>query len=254
MTEFGGKVALVTAAAGLGAGQATARRLAAGGAKVVVTDSHERRTHEVAKAIAADFPDTTVVGHVLDAGDLANIDAVVAEVGRTLGPIQLLVNNAAVNWAAPIWDYDIDKWHRTMAVNLTGAWYLCRQTMPMMREAGGGSIVNVSSGAAEEGGRFGTETVYAITKGGMQTMTRGLAADGGPYGIRVNTVSTGGIAGSKFMIDHPDQAEALAAGTPIGRLPSKEEVAEAIAFMLSDRASGITGDILTVNAGFIMRS
>ena len=85
-TEFAGKVALVTAAAGLGTGKATARRLAAGGARVVVTDSHERRTREVAELLAAEFPQTTVVGHVLDMGDLANIDAVVTEVTRTQGP------------------------------------------------------------------------------------------------------------------------------------------------------------------------
>src|SRR4051795_10138380 len=108
MSEFDGKIALVTAAAGFGVGQAVSRRLAAGGARVVVTDSHERRTREVAAAIAADYPDTTVVGHPLDVGDRDQIHEVVAAVGRDLGPIQLLVNNAAVNWAGPIWDYDLD--------------------------------------------------------------------------------------------------------------------------------------------------
>ena len=252
--EFKGQIALVTAAAGLGLGQAVARRLAAGGARVVVTDSHERRTREVTAAMAADHPDTTVIGHTLDVGDRDQIHEVVAAVGKELGPIQLLVNNAAVNWAAPIWDYDIDRWDRTVAVNLTGAWLLCRAIMPMMRDAGGGAIVNVSSGAAEEAGRFGDEPVYSITKGGMQTLTRSCANDGGPFNIRSNTVSTGIIMGSKFINDHPDQAERALKGVPLGRHPTAQDAAEAVVFLLSDRASAITGTILDVNAGFHMRS
>ena len=128
--EFAGQVALVTAAAGRGIGQAVARRLAAGGAVVVVTDSHERRTAEVAAAIAADHPDTTVVGLPLDVGRRDQIDQVTAEVARQLGPVRILVNNAAVNWAGPIFDYDVEHWDTTLAVNLTGAWYLCRAVMP----------------------------------------------------------------------------------------------------------------------------
>src|SRR5947208_9982596 len=91
-TEFAGRIALVTAAAGKGIGQAVSRRLAAGGATVVVTDIHEHRTTEVAAAIAADYPDATVVGHPMDAGDRDAIDRVVADVIRTLGPVQILVN------------------------------------------------------------------------------------------------------------------------------------------------------------------
>ena len=92
--EFEGRVALVTAAAGAGIGQAVARRLAAGGASVVVTDIHERRTKEVTAAIASDFPDVTVVGYAMDASDRGHIDEVVADVCRSLGPIRILVNNA----------------------------------------------------------------------------------------------------------------------------------------------------------------
>ncbi|HSS11467.1 MAG TPA: SDR family oxidoreductase, partial [Acidimicrobiales bacterium] len=131
--EFGGRVALVTAAAGKGVGQATARRLAAGGAQVVVTDVHERRTREVAAAIAADNPHTTVVGYPLDAGDRGQIDSVVDTVSRELGPIQILVNNAAVNVVGSIFDYDPDNWDWAVRVNLSGPWYLCRVIMPLMR-------------------------------------------------------------------------------------------------------------------------
>jgi NAD(P)-dependent dehydrogenase (short-subunit alcohol dehydrogenase family) len=253
--EFTGKVALVTAAAGLGVGQAVARRLVAGGAAVVVTDSHSRRTAEVAERIAADFPDARVLGLCLDVGDLAQIDSVVADVARQLGPVQILVNNAAVNWAGPIWDYPLDRWTRTMDVNLTGAWYLCRQTMRGMRAVGGGSIVNITSGAVETGGGFGVEPVYAITKGGMETLTRAVAHDGGPFGIRANSVSVGIVADSKFILDHPDQAERSLGDLPLGKHVVARDVAEAVAFLVSDeRAGSITGDILSVNAGGLMRS
>jgi NAD(P)-dependent dehydrogenase (short-subunit alcohol dehydrogenase family) len=253
--EFAGKVALVTAAAGLGVGQAVARRLLSGGATVVVTDSHERRTAEVTGQIAADYPGARVLGLQLDVGDLAQIDAVLTSVNEQLGPVRILVNNAAVNWAGPIWDYPVDRWHRTMDVNLTGAWYLCRQTMPGMRDAGGGSIINITSGAVETGGGFGVEPVYAITKGGMETLTRAVAHDGGPFGIRANSVSVGIVADSKFILDHPDQAERSLRDLPLGKHVMARDVAEAVAFLASDeRAGRITGDIISVNAGGVMRS
>ena len=174
-TEFDGRIALVTAAAGAGIGQATARRLAAGGAHVVVTDIHERRTHEVAAAIAADHSGTTVVGLPMDAGDREQIDAVIAEVTRTLGPVQILVNNAAVNVIGSIFDYDPENFDWCVRVNLSGPWYLCRTVMPLMRDASGGVIVNVSSYAPDVGGG-GIEAPYAITKGGLNVLTRSSRA------------------------------------------------------------------------------
>jgi NAD(P)-dependent dehydrogenase (short-subunit alcohol dehydrogenase family) len=198
MSEFDGRVALVTGAAGRGLGQATARRLARGGATVVVTDIHERRTGEVAEAIAADHPDVQVAAFAMDAGDRDQIDAVVGEVARTLGPVQILVNNAAVNVVGSIFDYDPENWDWCMRVNLSGPWYLCRAIMPLMRDAGGGAIVNVSSFAADVGGG-GIEAPYAISKGGLNVLTRSCAHEGGPYGIRANTVSCGVIRGTKFV-------------------------------------------------------
>ena len=140
-TEFDGKVALVTAAAGAGIGQAVARRLAAGGARVVVTDIHKRRTEEVTAKIAAAYPDTTVVGYRLDAGDRSDMDQVVTDVFDKLGPIQILVNNAAINVVGSIFDYDPADWDWTLAVNLSGPWYLSRAVMPLLRHAGGRVIL-----------------------------------------------------------------------------------------------------------------
>jgi NAD(P)-dependent dehydrogenase (short-subunit alcohol dehydrogenase family) len=240
-TEFDGRIALVTAAAGAGIGQATARRLAAGGARVVVTDIHERRTREVASAIAADFPDTTVVGLPMDA------------VTRTLGPVQILVNNAAVNVIGSIFDYDPENFDWCVRVNLSGPWYLCRAVMPLMRDAGGGVIVNVSSYAPDVGGA-GIEAPYAITKGGLNVLTRSCAHEGGPFGIRAVTVATGIVTGTKFIDDHPEILETPGNEPPLGSYADAGDVAEAIAFLASDRARHITGEILNVAAGSYMRN
>jgi NAD(P)-dependent dehydrogenase (short-subunit alcohol dehydrogenase family) len=251
--EFEGRVALVTAAAGAGIGQATARRLAAAGARVVVTDVHERRTREVTAAIAADHPDTTVIGLPMDAGDRDQIDAVVDEVTRTLGPVQILVNNAAINVVGSIFDYDPENWDWCMRVNLSGPWYLCRAVMPLMRDAGGGVIVNVSSYAPDVGGA-GIEAPYAITKGGLNVLTRSCAHEGGPFGIRAVTVAMGIVKGTKFIDDHPEIVERADTMGPLGSFAEASDIAEAIAFLASDRARHITGEILNVAGGAYMRN
>jgi 3-oxoacyl-[acyl-carrier protein] reductase len=249
--EFHGRIALITGAAGAGIGQATARRLAAGGARVVVTDIHERRTREVAARLAGEFPDTTVVGIPMDAGDRGQIDAAIAQVTDELGPVQVLVNNAAVNVVGSIFDYDPEHWDWCVRVNLSGPWYLCRAVMPLMRDAGGGVIVNVSSYAPDVGGA-GIEAPYAITKGGLNVLTRSCAHEGGPFGIRAITVSTGVVTGTKFVDDHPELLEM--SESPLGEHADAASVADVIAFAASNRARHITGEIVNVAAGAYMRN
>jgi NAD(P)-dependent dehydrogenase (short-subunit alcohol dehydrogenase family) len=252
-TEFAGRTALVTAAAGQGIGQAVARRLAAGGATVVVTDIHPGRTEKVARAIAGDHPRATVIGLPLDVGDRDRIDQVVDEVTATLGPIRILVNNAAINVLGPIFDYDPAAWDWVVRVNLTGPWYLCRRIMPLMRDAGGGAIVNIGTYAPDIGGA-GIEAPYAVTKGGLNVLTRSCAHEGGPHGIRSNCVSMGMVRGTKFVDDHPELRELPDTLGPLGELPHADDIAEAVAFLASDRARFVTGEIVNVSGGSYMRN
>jgi 3-oxoacyl-[acyl-carrier protein] reductase len=251
--EFDGAVALVTAAAGLGIGQAVARRLAQGGARVVVTDIHERRTREVVKAMAEDYPDREIVGYTMDAGDRNDIDEVVDQVLEKFGAIDILVNNAAVNILGSIFDYRADDWDRVMDVNIHGPWYLARRALPHMRDHGRGVVINIGSYAPDVGGA-GLETPYAVSKGALNTLTRSLAHEGGPYGIRANTVSMGMVEGTKFVMDHPELRERSDSLGPLGSLPDKDEIAEIVAFLASPRAAHVTGEIINVSGGAYMRN
>lgn len=253
-SEFEGRIALVTAAAGAGIGKAIARRLAAGGARVVVSDIHEGRSHTVAQELSREFPETTIVGHPMDAGDRDQIDAVVEEVSASHGPIQVLVNNAAINVVGSIFEYDPENWDWCVRVNLSGPWYLCRRIMPIMRDAGGGVVINISTYAPDVGGG-GIEAPYAITKGGLNALTRCVAYEGGPHGIRANTVSMGMVKGTRFAEQNPKLFEMAESRGVLGdSYPTADEIAEATAFLASEKARNITGEILNVAAGAYMRT
>lgn len=252
--SLAGHVALITAAAGRGTGQAIARRFAAAGADVVVTDVHAARTEDVASAIAADHPDVRVLGLPMDGGDRAAIDAVLAAAEAELGVVTVLVNNAAVNVTGSIFDYDPADWDRIVAVNLSGPWYLSREVMRGLRDAGrGGVILNISSYAPDVGGE-GKETAYATTKGGLNALTRCLAHEGGPHGIRANTISLGVISGTKFIDDRPEILERARELSPLGTVATAADVAELAAYLASDRAATITGETVNVAAGSYMRT
>jgi 3-oxoacyl-[acyl-carrier protein] reductase len=247
---FEGRLALVTGAAGSGIGKATARRLAAEGASVVVTDVHPGRTATAAAEIQDEFPGVRVVGRPMDAGDRAAIDDVVGTVTADLGPIDLLVNNAAVNVLGLVVDYDPDDWDRVIDVDLTGCWYLTKTVMPAMIERGHGSVVNISSVASSLGGG-GTEGPYAAAKAGLQSLTRTVAAEGGPHGIRANAIAVG-IVWTKFVEKHADRLAPEAERTPIRRLGRPEEIAAVVAWLASDESSFVTGATINASGGWYM--
>ncbi|MGV0045061.1 SDR family NAD(P)-dependent oxidoreductase [Mycobacterium colombiense] len=246
-------MAFVTGAAGMGIGNATVRRMAAGGASVVVTDIHPGRTDDVTRSIAEEYPKSRVYGYPMDAGDRGHIDDVVEKVLADIGRIDILVNNAAINILGSVFDYEPADWDRVMAVNIDGPWYLARRVLPQMRDRNAGVIVNVTSYAGDVGG-MGMETPYAVSKGALNTLTRCLAHEAGPFGIRVNSVSPGVTDGTKFIVDHPEIRSRPDAVGPLGSVPHKDELAEVIAFLASPRAAHITGEIINVCGGAYMRN
>lgn len=252
--EFDGRAALITGAAGKGIGRAIASRLAAGGAAVAVTDIHEKRVESVVAELRERMPGARIFGYVLDVADRASVDAVVAATEAEIGPIRILVNNAAENLTGPIFDFDPAAWDRVLAVNLSGPWYLARTTMPQMRDAGGGVIINITTYAPDVGGE-GLETPYATSKGGLNALTRALAWEGGPVGIRCNAISMGIVTMTKYADDHPEQVTEYGIDrSPLRMLPDPSDIAEAAAFLAGDGARTITGEILNVASGTYMRS
>jgi NAD(P)-dependent dehydrogenase (short-subunit alcohol dehydrogenase family) len=247
--ELAGRVALVTGGAGAGIGSATARRLAEEGAAVVVVDDHERRTREVAEALAKETG-ARVLGCVGDIADRARMDAVLAEVEEALGPVDVLVNNAAINVLAPLSRYETDDWDRVMAVDLDAAFYLIRRARPGMLERGQGSIVNITSVAAFLGNV--QEGPYAAAKAGLHALTRSVAVEGGPRGVRCNAVATG-IIESRFVQRYAEAMEPEKQRTPLRRFGRPEEVAELVAFLVSERSAFITGEVINISGGWYLR-
>lgn len=252
--EFAGRVALVTGGGGSCIGGPTALRLAEEGAAVVICDLHERRNREWAERIRKETGRPVLDFH-LDISDRPAVERMVAEAARELGPVDLLVNNAAENKLGHVVDYDMDDWDRTIEVSLTAQFHLIRRVVPAMVERGRGGIVNIASVAGwvgnpnEERG----EPAYATAKAGLLSLTRQVAHELGPAGVRCNAVAPG-VIWSRFVEKYEEQLRPIADETPLRRFGRSEDVVEAILFLASDRRAGfVTGETLNVSGGWYMR-
>jgi 3-oxoacyl-[acyl-carrier protein] reductase len=246
--SFDDKVVLVTGAAGSGIGQATAMRFARDGASVIVTDIHQERT-ERAVARIAESTGARVTGRVLDVGDLEGIGRIVAEAEASMGPIDILINNAAINPVQPFENMSMKDWEETLRANLTGPMELIRILLPGMKEKGWGAIVNVSSVATYTSPAG--EAPYAATKAALHSLTRTVAAEVGPYGIRCNTVAPG-LVWTKFLEKNEEQFRPEIEKTPLRRFGYPDDVADVIAFLASEESRFITGETIVVSGGWYM--
>ena len=248
--EFAAKVVFVTAAAGAGIGQAVARTFAREGATVVISDQHAGRTQSVARDIAADTG-ADVSGLACDVRDEARIDEVMAEVVSRHGRLDIVVNNSGINQLAPLHEMPTQVWRNVMDVTLTGPFLVTRRALTIMREQGtGGAIVNMSSIAGWMRPAQG-EAHYAAAKAGIMGFTRAAAMEAAPFSIRVNAVAPG-LAWNPFLakIYSEEYVAEMARQTPLGRAGLPQDVADAVAFLASDKASFITGEVLCVSGGY----
>ncbi|QLY30217.1 glucose 1-dehydrogenase [Nocardia huaxiensis] len=239
MADLTGKVALITGAA-RGQGAAEARLFAERGAQVVITDVLETEGKELAESLGAA---ARFVRH--DVTDADSWNVAVAEAISSFGKLDVLVNNAAIYTMKPLVETSAEELERILKVNLVGAFHGLKAVIPAMTEAGGGSIVNISSQAGLEG--LMNHAAYGSSKWGLRGLTKIAALELGPAQIRVNSVHPGPIATPMvpYLTTGPGSFPTL----PLERTGLPEEVAELVAFLASDAAAYITGAEVTVDGG-----
>ncbi|MGD1885636.1 MAG: SDR family NAD(P)-dependent oxidoreductase [Cohaesibacteraceae bacterium] len=249
--EFEGKTAIVTGAA-MGIGKACADTLVAQGAKVVLADIDADAGQQAADALgdAARFIKT-------DVRSMDDMRAMAALAVQAFGGIDILVNNAALALGGIVDEIDEEDWQTVIDTNLSSVWRGMRVCVPEMRRRGGGAVVNMSSVQGLIG--FKGWPAYAAAKGGINALTKQSAVDLAPHGIRVNAVAPGTIMtplNQKLFDDMDDPSELIETWNkahPIGRFGEAQEVADLVAYLASDKASFITGEIIRVDGGLAVR-
>lgn len=246
------KVGIVTGA-GQGIGRAIAMSYAREGARVVVADFNEEMGSETVRLIEADGG--TAIFSFGDVSKEESVKAMVDEAVSTYGRLDIACNSAALSrGSGPIHEYERSVFDQTLEMCLTNTWLCMKYEIAAMLATGGGAIVNISSNSSLKGQAF--NTAYAAAKGGVNILTKSSAAEYGAQGIRINAVSPGVIRTpgvEKYFAEQPKMAEGLKKAAVMNRLGEPEEIAEAVTFLSSDRASFITGQILSVDGGGAVR-
>jgi NAD(P)-dependent dehydrogenase (short-subunit alcohol dehydrogenase family) len=247
-----GKVAVVTGA-GRGIGRAIAERLAAEHAAVVATQRAVAEGEELCERLQAAGADAAFVA--ADLREPAQVQRVVTVALDRFGGIDVLVNNAAVGLLKSVVDTTDSEYDTVIDTNLRSVFLCCRYALPPMLARGGGSVVNIGSVAATVG--FTTDAAYCASKGAVEALTRQMALDYSPRGVRVNCIAPGFVETEQmrtYIASHedPDAAhDAMVRLHPIGRIGRPEEIAAVAAFLASDEASFVTGASWAVDGGLL---
>jgi meso-butanediol dehydrogenase/(S,S)-butanediol dehydrogenase/diacetyl reductase len=244
--NLNGKTGLVTGATS-GLGCAIAREMAADGAQLMLTGRNQAAGAALAKELGARF----VEGDIADPGFP---DRLIAETVSALGRLDILINNAGINHRGSILDTSDADWTRVMDVNVTALMRCSRAALRHMVAAGKGSIVNIASDFAVVAGQG--EAVYCASKGAVLQLTKAMALDHGPQGVRINAVCPGDVETPMLLEDIQAGGETIAAGLArkgaafaLGRVGQPAEIAKVVAFLASDAASYVTGAAWLVDGG-----
>ncbi|WP_205693811.1 SDR family NAD(P)-dependent oxidoreductase [Croceicoccus ponticola] len=253
-----GKTAFVTGTAS-GIGRETAIVCAReGAARIACADIHEESNQTTAEKLRAEGAE--VMSLQVDLGDVEQIQAAFEKVSKDWGSLDASCHIGGYSWRGETLDVTEDQWDKVMNVNLRGTFFCCQEALKIMYSQGRGSIVNMSADAAFYP-IYGF-ALQAASKGGIVNMTKTLALEAAPRGVRVNCVSPGIVRTQKAGAIRPPEpplrrenapppsaAQQLADQTAIGRYMTMDEIAETFVFLCSDRASGINGDLISVNGG-----
>ena len=255
MGRVTGKTAIVTGGAA-GIGRACALALAGEGAQVTVADVDEAGGADTVAAIRSAGGEA--VFRRADVGVTGDVRELVRESAGLWGRLDVMVNNAGVGIAGSVTEITEDDWDRVLSVNLSGVWRGMRFAIPEMLKTGGGSVINTSSVQSMVG--FRGWAGYAASKGGINSLTRQAAVEYAGQGIRVNAVLPGTILtpmNERIMAGSPDPSQieqGWLAMHPLGRLGHPDEVAALVLFLASDEASFITGELIRVDGGLVVRT
>ncbi len=241
------KTALVTGGA-KGIGAAVCRALAKDGYNIALNYNSSVKQAEALKTELATV--TCVEIYQADVSDSAQVNRMLDEVENDFGGVDVLVNNAGIAGQALFTDITDSMWQQMIGTNLTGAFNCCRRCLPYMISRKNGVIVNIASMWGEVGASV--EVHYSAAKAGLIGLTKALAKEVGLSGIRVNAVSPGVVLTDMMAQFSQGDIDALKEETPLDTLGTPENVADAVSFLCSDKASFVTGQVLSVNGGFVI--